>query len=407
MPAANPIPTNNAARFLESCRPRDGRRTDVFSDPRTPTLKLRVTAGGSRTWYLWSTRKVGGRRKTVTVRLGDAAEMSIGEARDECRRRSGELVGDSDAAEKLSVYATAAEAARHYLDKRGRSAKLRPSTRRIYESYARSYWGPLVDRPLRRLDADSLNSAFRTRASRSRSDALNAFHFLRAVYRYWRRQTGASTADAFAQVVDDWGGKGEARQKVLTDDALAALHLRTLRWQGSPLYPLLIRWLLLTGCRVGESLALRWSNVGTDVVMLDADTTKMGRVHAVPVSPALQAVVLEPLLARRSYYDDSPFVFPSERTDSHMKVSKRLRSALHGLPGGPYCIHDLRRTVATAATELGYELPLLKALLSHASSGGAGGATAAYVKVGARKRGEMLAEVQQSMLSKLGLAHPA
>src|SRR5690606_29727193 len=131
---------------------------------------------------------------------------------------------------------------------------------------ADSYWGTAKDKPLSTLTAAVANALYRKRAAISVADANNAFAFLRAVYRYWARQVGWRGADAFAAASEEWGDK-ESRGVVLSDAALAALHARTLRWQGSPFYPLLIRWLLLTGCRVGESLALTWDRVEDDVVV--------------------------------------------------------------------------------------------------------------------------------------------
>jgi integrase len=404
MDGGNQINTKDAARWIKRRLPRDGKLSDVFSDPRTPTLKLRVTAAGSRTWFIWTTRRVKGRRKTVTLKLGDANTMSIDEARDACRGRCHELVEDAIDA-PLSVDATAFECAQYYLNKRPRSATLRAATRRGYELYANKYWGDARDAPLRTLSSAILTRLYAERAARSVSDANNAFGFLRAVWRYWARITKYRGDDPFADVVEDWGEKNTDAGNPMSDAALAALQPRLQQWRGSPLYPLLVYWLLLTGCRVGESLQLTWDLVEDDVVLLDRETTKMDRMHAVPITPALRALVIEPLKKARPYYN-SEFLFPSERRDGHMKVSKPLRVVLHRLPDGPYRVHDSRHTVATIAAELGHDDVAIKAVLSHTSKSGATAETKRYAKVRAQRRAAILIEVQDAVLAKMGVVMP-
>jgi len=120
-----------------------------------------------------------------------------------------------------------------------------------------------------------------------------------------------------------------------------------------------IRLLLLTGCRKGEILKLRWSEVDGDRLNLAETKTGPRRVW---LSEAAQAV-----LARQPRAA-GPYVFPSPR-DPARPLSDTL-SLWHlarkesGLDD--VRLHDLRHTVASQAVARGVPLSTVARMLGHA-----------------------------------------
>ena len=120
----------------------------------------------------------------------------------------------------------------------------------------------------------------------------------------------------------------------------------------------IIRLLLLTGCRKGELIALRWSEVHNDrLMLLDSKTG----ARAVFLSTEAQAI-----LARQPRV--GPYVFPSAADPSVCRSAElslwRKARRLAEIPD--VRLHDLRHTFASHAVMAGVPLPVLSRLLGHA-----------------------------------------
>jgi integrase len=156
------------------------------------------------------------------------------------------------------------------------------------------------------------------------------------------------------------------------DRVLSSSEIRTL-WgaldgEAEPLRSL-VRFLLLTGQRSGETCRLRWADVDRDAATwsIPGADRKGGRAHRVPLSP--QAVAL--LDGLRPVTGDSEYTFasPSARAGggpfrwlSH--AAGRLREAA----GFAFRIHDLRRTCASGLAELGTDRDTISKVLGHKSA---------------------------------------
>ncbi len=121
-----------------------------------------------------------------------------------------------------------------------------------------------------------------------------------------------------------------------------------------------IRLLLLTGCRVGEILKLRWSEVDGD--RLDLANTKTGP-RRVRLSQVAQAI-----LARQPRAA-SPYVFPSPtHPDKPLSDTLHLWSRARKEAGlDDVRLHDLRHTVASQAVARGVPLSTVARMLGHAN----------------------------------------
>lgn len=122
-----------------------------------------------------------------------------------------------------------------------------------------------------------------------------------------------------------------------------------------------IRLLALTGARLGEVLALRWTHVDLERRMLVLPDSKTGRKTVYLSSPAVD------LLARLPRLAGNPFVIPGARAGAHLvNLEKpwariRLRAGLTDVR-----IHDLRHSYASLAAAHGLSLPIIARLLGHA-----------------------------------------
>ena len=127
-------------------------------------------------------------------------------------------------------------------------------------------------------------------------------------------------------------------------------------WQQADI----IRLLLLTGCRKGEIVQLRWSEVDDGRLILQE--SKTGR-RTVPLSTKARAVL------ERQPRGTSPFVFPSPRDPSrprsrNLALWYRVR---HEAGIEEVRLHDLRHTVASHAVMNGVPVPVVSRLLGHSN----------------------------------------
>ncbi len=119
----------------------------------------------------------------------------------------------------------------------------------------------------------------------------------------------------------------------------------------------IIRLLLLTGCRKGELIALRWSDIHDDRLMLSDSKTGP---RAVFLSVEAQAV-----LARQPRV--GPYVFPSPTNplacrSMELSLWRKVRRTA-GI--ADVRLHDLRHSFASHAVMAGVPLPVVSRLLGH------------------------------------------
>ncbi len=119
-----------------------------------------------------------------------------------------------------------------------------------------------------------------------------------------------------------------------------------------------IRLLLLSGCRKGELIALRWSEVHNDRLVLTDSKTGPRTVFL--------SVEAQAILARQPRV--GPYVFPSlcdpsTSRSAELSLWRKVRRTA-GIPD--VRLHDLRHSFASHAVMAGVPLPVVSRLLGHA-----------------------------------------
>ena len=122
----------------------------------------------------------------------------------------------------------------------------------------------------------------------------------------------------------------------------------------------IIRLLLLTGCRRGEILKLKWSEVDGDVLNLADAKTGPRRVW---LSEAAQAIIARQPHMGSNYVFPSP-IDPSRPRSTHLGLWYRARKEA-GIED--VRLHDLRHTVASQAVARGVALSTVARMLGHSN----------------------------------------
>ena len=125
-----------------------------------------------------------------------------------------------------------------------------------------------------------------------------------------------------------------------------------------------LRVLMLTGCRLGEILTLRWDDVDRKAGELRLRDAKTG-ARMVPLTPDAIATLAEIVRV-----PGSPWVFAGRTPDRHLSQLTTYWFRVRQRAGvGDVRIHDLRHSFASRAIALGESLAMIGRLLGHTDIG--------------------------------------
>jgi integrase len=120
----------------------------------------------------------------------------------------------------------------------------------------------------------------------------------------------------------------------------------------------IIRFLCLTGLRIGEARSLTWDSVGEDYIEVSRDNSKNGRCRRIPFLPGTKTV-----LERLRELGDGHKVLPTRNVRNSLIKACRLA----GVPRLSF--HCLRHIWITRCIEFGTDLPTLARWAGHADGG--------------------------------------
>jgi integrase len=384
-----------AKRAVENAVPRD--KPFILYDRELAGFGLRVMPSGFRSWIVEYRPDGGGRgvaKKRMT--LGAAGKLTPDQARSQAKTILANVALGSDPAGVRSASRatpTVAEFAETFLDEACTHGKIKPRTKALYADNLRRLTIPHIGS----LKLDSVRPADIGRLHRSigkqtPTTANNVLVTLSSMFRFastygWIPK-GANPVRGAAEKF-----KTEARERYLSvaelgrlGDVLREAETVGLPWMlnenagpnkakhrpkadklrvvVSPFVTAAIRLLLLTGCRKGEILNLRWSEVDFDRGMLHLTDSKTGRKTVILNAPALS--VLDKLPRTETYVIASkdPMLARNDITGAWYRI--RRAAGLDGRDGRrAFRLHDFRHSFASTGVGSGMGLPIVGKLLGH------------------------------------------
>jgi integrase len=320
-------------------------------------LYIRVRPNGAKTWVL--RRKINKRPKKTT--LGHYPKMALKTARIEASRIRGD---DQVTADLPDAVADAPALFGELLD-RYYQKHIEPNYRRPQQ--VRQYIDNRVTRDLKALQVADLTGK-ETRDFRvtvhtwlqnySETRGKVAANRLLAIFKQatkYGTAIGYLTVDPLHELTRKLvGGEETPGKRVLTDDEIRML------WNAESDHSPLLRFLLMTGQRIGEAQALLWTDIRNNIWHLPASLTKNKKAHWVPIPPEVRDILdAQPKHGRRVFKVISATATQSwvKRWCERNKIEDRFTP------------HDLRRTYTTRMNDLGVEPYVVEKLVNHTMTG--------------------------------------
>jgi integrase len=321
----------------------------------------RVTAAGARSFVVDYRRKADGLQRRATI--GSFPDWSTRAARELAKRikRDVDLGADpvgAQAAERAAP--TVAELCARFDAEH--IAKLAPHTQQDYRSMIRNDIVPALGKmkvaAVEFEHTERLHTEVTKRAPVRANRVWQVGSKMFALAIKWRLRSG-----------NPWKGirrnREHLRRRYVKPYELARL-TKALAEDRSQQAADVFRLLLLTGAREGEALSATWDQFDlTDGIWTKPHTaTKQRREHVVPLSaPARQ--LLDRLQAQRN---GSPWVFPGRDGGKPREDLKYAWARICKAVGiANLRIHDLRHSYASFLVSAGFSLPVIGALLGHAT----------------------------------------
>jgi integrase len=187
-------------------------------------------------------------------------------------------------------------------------------------------------------------------------------------------------ADPTARIKKASLGKDNERDRVLSSQEIIELFKKMPMSGLSDMAQLALLMQFATMTRISEVLAAKWSDVNVQERVWHIPETKNGKTHDVYLSD----YALSKIAQLREHTGITPYLFPSARLDSGVcskTITKQVADRQRGenspmsnrtkqtdslmLAGGQWRPHDLRRTGATIAVELGISPEAVERCLNH------------------------------------------
>lgn len=318
---------------------RDYWKADSDAKGRANNLYLRVRPNGAKTWHVRRLKD----GVLLNKRIGSWPEMSLKAARQaKDNILSGSItdastlkaVGDEWYGQRIELRYKRPKQVRQYLD------RISPA---------------LLTTPIRDVDRLSVTRFLQQYAKeRGPVGANRLLAIMQQLFRY-AHKAGYVAEDNIAPLSrEEVGGEEKARDRVLSDAEIRAL------WHTDASHTPLLRFLLLTGQRIGEAQGAQWGDVKGDRWIIPAANSKNRRAHWVSLSRQAMAVL-------RDRPADRAHLFAERSATATQAWVKRWCERNKIDPA--FTPHDLRRTMATRMNDLGVAPHVVEKILNHTMQG--------------------------------------
>ena len=358
-------------RLVDSAEAPDGKRLYVW-DTEVKGFGLVVTPNGAKTYVVQYRAGTGRTAPDRRYTIGSHGALTPDKARDMAKDVLAAVRGGADpAAERIAGREKAKsvnDLADRYLSDHV-DVKNKPSTavgfRRLVEKQVKPALGKLAVEKVTRADVAKLHHDMRA-TPRQANQTLAVLSKMFSLAEVWGLRPDESNP---CKKIERY--RENKRERFLSETEIADLGEALAALDGIVSSPVLnaIRLLLLTGCRMGEVLALRWSDVDLEAgALVIHDGKAGGRLH--PFGAQTFAFLTE-LQKAASGPDGKPaagWVLRSSDPDKPLSQST-LEHAWHRIRAkaglDDVRLHDLRHTVGNYAGQTGANAFLVRDKLGH------------------------------------------
>jgi integrase len=321
--------------------------------------------------------RLNGRQRFITIgRHG--SPWTPDTARTEAKRLLGLVATKSDpASERVRPSETFGSEVERYLERK--RAVMKPRAFQEVERHLMNHAKPLHRSSLAELDRRSIALRLAEIETASGPVARNRVRSSLSAFFAWTVKEGLLDLNPVAGTGK--ADEGGSRERVLSDDELAEVWAAL----GGDQFGDIVRLLILTGQRREEIGGLWWNEIDFDrgLIVLPPARTKNRREHAIPLSSAAQAILVQQSRRKRDFVFGLGKGGFSGWSDCKAALDERILAARRerdpkAKPIADWRLHDLRRTAATMmADRLGVLPHVIEAILNHVG-GHKGGVAGVY-----------------------------
>jgi integrase len=363
-----------AANVRKLRGPHAGKTEVSYTDAEIPGFYLRVRNTGARTLTFQYFRQ-GASNKTPKIKIGEVGAIDFGEARKIARKYYARVqLGEDPAADRAEARVKASEtfaatATRFLAHQRTR---LRARSYVDLERHILKHAKVLHPMPIEKIARRDIATLIAAVADESGLPTGNRVRTSLGTFFSWAIAQGLVEGNP---VIGTQKNQERSRDRVLSPAELRVI------WNNlaHDHYGSILRLLALTGQRAAEIAGLRWSEVNLDdgIIALPGERTKNHRPHFIPLSAPARAIIeAQPRratvvgLPRDLIFGIGEGAF-SGWSNSKEGLNERIEKAT-GAPLPQWQPHDLRRSFATHAAEIGIQPHIIEAILNHISGHRAG-----------------------------------
>lgn len=350
----------------------------IYRDDKDLGFCLKVTPAGRKVFQV--RKRVKGEAQKTTVTIGVYGEITATVARDraqkiiqkmaaginpneveKAKKREAEEKKRAKLLEKQAKEITVGRVLTDYLDTRD----LKPGTKYNYRCVVEAYLSDWMTVSLTDIDRDHVLNRYQKIVEENGVGAANnTMRVLRALFTYAEHRYEVDKKSVVTENPVTYLSKLRAWQKLPRRQTVLTVHQLKPWYEGvmtldDPTHQDFFVFLLFTGLRKGEAMALKWPDVDLDGATVLIRDTKNRRPHMLPLSDFLSE-----MLKRRSDSRTSDYVFPG-KLKGRMAEPTTLVEEIREASGITFIPHDLRRTFATVAESLDLSWKTVKSLLNH------------------------------------------
>ena len=338
----------------------EGKRKETFFDRQTKGLCLEVRASGGRTFYL---RYTNDRGRTRYLKLADARDVTLAQARKLCDRKRSELAMGVDPLEEKATKravptfeAFVRDSHLPYVRARKRSWKTDVAIFRTHliPFFGKQHLDEITTEDVMRLQQKGIEDGAAPGSVNRRIIMLRAMFNL--VIHEWKLPGVSENPTAGIRLLPE----NNAKERYVTPDELRRL-LDACMASSNPMLYHIVAFLLVTGARRNEVLHAKWHDFDLQRGDWRIPRSKSGQARHVPLNDGALR-----LLEQVRGKSGSEYVFGNPETGSYYRnifstwETARTRA---GLPD--VRLHDLRHTFASLLVNSGRNLYEVQKLLGH------------------------------------------